>query len=241
MQRKGNRSKKSLRKVRITRNYIKYAEGSCLIEAGDTRIVCTASVENGVPPFLRGKGTGWLSSEYGMIPRSCRTRVAREATKGRPAGRTQEIQRIIGRSLRAIVDLDKIGERTIWLDCDVIQADSGTRCLSITGSFVALCDALEKIRKEGVIEDYKIKDHVAAVSVGIIDGEEYLDLDYEEDAKADVDMNIVMTGSGEFIEIQGTAEKSPFSRNKLERLLDLAKKGIQELINIQKDCLKSKK
>lgn len=236
-----NRGKHNLRKVKITRNYIKYAEGSCLIEAGNTKVVCTASVEDGVPPFLRNQGRGWITAEYGMIPRSCKTRVTRESSRGRPSGRTQEIQRLIGRSLRCVVELQQLGERTIWIDCDVVQADGGTRCISITGSFVALYDALEKLKKDGVIEDFKITDYVAAVSVGIIEGKEYLDLDYDEDAKAEVDMNVVMTGSGEFIEIQGTAEKTSFDRNRLNKLLDLAKKGIMQLIEIQKSVLESKK
>jgi len=242
MKRRGNRSKNSLRKARITRNYIKYAEGSCKIEMGDTKVVCTASVENKVPHFLRNKGTGWVTAEYGMIPRSCNTRMQREATRGRPGGRTQEIQRLIGRSLRAVVDLKELGERTIWIDCDVIQADSGTRCASITGSFLALYDAIEKMKKDGIIgASGVIKDFVAAVSVGVINGKEYLDLDYEEDAAADVDMNVVMTGGGKFIEVQGTAEKEPFDRAKLDRLLDLAKQGIAELVRIQQKALKKKR
>jgi len=238
MVRHGNRGPHSLRKVKITRDYIKYAEGSCLIEAGNTKVVCTASIEEAVPLFLRKQGTGWITAEYGMIPRSCKVRVQREASKGRPNGRTQEIQRLIGRSLRAVADLKKLGERTIWIDCDVIQADGGTRCASITGSYMALYDALAKIKKNNLITDFEIKDHVAAVSVGIINGEEYLDLDYEEDSNSDVDMNVVMTGDGKFIEIQGTAEKMPFDQNKLDKLLKLAKKGIAELVNIQKSVLK---
>lgn len=239
--RKGNRDRQSLRKIKIKKNYIKYAEGSCLIQAGDTKVVCTASVENSVPPFLRNQGTGWITAEYGMIPRSCKTRVQRESSRGRPNGRTQEIQRLIGRSLRAVVDLRQLGERTIWMDCDVIQADGGTRCIGITGSFIALHEAIEKLKKDGAIEDCKIKDFVAAVSVGIIDGREYLDLDYDEDSKADVDMNVIMTGSGKFIEVQGTAEKAPFDRIKLDGLLGLARKGITELVAIQKKSLRKKK
>lgn len=241
MERDGKRGKRTLRKIKVTRNYMDYAEGSCLIEAGNTKVVCTASVEEKVPPFLRNQGSGWITAEYGMLPRSCKSRVVRESLRGRPSGRTQEIQRLIGRSLRAVVDLKELGERTIVVDCDVVQADGGTRCLSITGSFIALHDAIEKLTKQGLIEDCRIKDYVAAVSVGIIDGKGYLDLDYEEDSKADVDMNVVMTGNGKFIEIQGTAEKEPFDRSKLDRLLELAKKGVTQLIVIQKKALGKKR
>jgi len=241
VRRLNNRSSQALRKIKITKDYVKYAEGSCLIEAGDTKIICTASVEETVPSFLKNKKSGWITAEYGMIPRSCKTRVTRESSRGKINGRTQEIQRLIGRSFRSVVDLKKLGERTIWIDSDVIQADGGTRCLSITGSFVALYSALEKLKADGVIKDIEIKDHVAAVSVGVIGGKEYLDLDYTEDARADVDMNVIMTGSGKFIEVQGTAEKVPFERENLDRLLDLAKKGIKELVGIQKSALKKKK
>jgi len=236
--RKENRERRSLRKVEITRDYMGYAEGSCLFEIGDTKVVCTASVENKVPPFLRNQGTGWVTAEYGMLPRSCKSRVARESVKGRPSGRTQEIQRLIGRSLRAVVDLKQLGERTITVDCDVIQADGGTRCASITGSFIALHDAVERLKREGLVEYCRIKDFVAAVSVGIIEGREYLDLDYDEDSQADVDMNVVMTGSGRFIEVQGTAEREPFDKKGLDGLLVLAKKGIKDLVTIQKKGLK---
>lgn len=239
--RKENRGIRNLRKIKIKRNYIKYAEGSCLIEAGDTKVVCTASVEETVPRFLRNQGKGWITAEYGMIPRSCRARVPRESSRGKVSGRTQEIQRLIGRSLRAVVDLRTLGERTVWIDCDVIQADGGTRCLSITGSFIALCDAVENLKKKGLIENPKIKDHVAAVSVGIINGKEYLDLNYEEDSEVEVDMNVIMTGGGRFVEVQGTAEGKPFDRKRLDNLLDLAKKGIIELVGIQKSILKKKK
>jgi len=239
--RKDRRTRKDLRNIKVTRNYMKFAEGSCLIEAGDTKVICTASVENVVPHFLRNQGRGWVTAEYGMIPRSCKTRTLREATRGRPNGRTQEIQRLIGRSLRAVVDMRELGERTIWIDCDVVQADGGTRCLSITGSFIALYDAVEKLKKEGIVEGSPVKDHVAAVSVGIVDGAECLDLDYEEDAQAEVDMNVIMTGGGKFIEVQGTAEKEPFDRSKLNKLLNLAKKGIADLVSIQKKALKKKK
>jgi ribonuclease PH len=238
VKRNGNRRPTSLRKIKIKRNFIKYAEGSCLIEAGDTKVTCTASVVDGVPIFLRNQQRGWITAEYGMLPRSCRTRVLREASRGRLGGRTQEIQRLIGRCMRSVVDMRELGERTIWVDCDVIQADGGTRCLSITGSYIALCDALGKMKKDGLVGNVAVKDYVAAVSVGIIDGKEYLDLNYDEDTAAEVDMNVVMTGSGEFIEIQGTAEKKPFERKKLDSLLLLAKKGIKELITIQKSALK---
>ncbi len=223
-----------IRRVQITRNYIKYAEGSCLIELGNTRVICTASVEESVPPFLKGTGTGWVTAEYGMLPRSCLTRIKR----GKDSGRTYEIQRLVGRSLRAVCDMKVIGERTIWIDCDVIQADGGTRTASITGSFLALADALYKLKKGGVISKVPLKDFVAATSVGIFNGAMLLDLSYEEDSKAEVDMNIVMTGKGEFIEIQGTAERKTFNKEQTDQLLILAEKGIAELIDIQRKLLK---
>ena len=238
MTRSNGRKPDELRDIRITKDYIKFAEGSCLIELGGTRVICTASVEESVPPFLKGKGTGWITAEYGMIPRSCKTRVQREVTKGRPGGRTHEIQRLIGRSMRAVVDMAKLGERTIWMDCDCIQADGGTRCASITGSFVAMELALEGLKKSGILEGMPVFDYVAAVSVGIVDGKPILDLDYDEDSKAEVDMNIVMTGGGRFIEIQGTAEKEPFRKEDLNLLLILGKKGIEDLVKIQKKALK---
>jgi ribonuclease PH len=227
-----------LRKVNITRNYIKYAEGSCLIELGNTKVVCTATVEESVPNFLKDKGTGWVTAEYGMLPRSCATRVPREAARGKINGRTYEIQRLIGRSLRAVVDMDKMGERTIWIDCDVLQADGGTRTASITGSFVALVDALNSMKKRKIFNKIPVKDFVAATSVGIIEDKALLDLSFEEDSKADVDMNIVMTGSENLIEVQGTAEGEPFSQEQLDSLLGLGKKGIAELVEIQKQALK---
>jgi len=223
-----------IRRVQITRNYIKYAEGSCLIELGNTRVICTASVEESVPPFLKGTGTGWVTAEYGMLPRSCATRIKR----GKDSGRTYEIQRLVGRSLRAVCDMKVIGERTIWIDCDVIQGDGGTRTASITGSFLALADALYKLKKGGVISKVPLKDFVAATSVGILNNEMLLDLAYEEDSKAEVDMNIVMTGKGEFIEIQGTAERKTFNKEQTDQLLILAEKGIAELIDIQRKLLK---
>lgn len=223
-----------IRKVEISRNYIKYAEGSCFIELGNTRVICTASIEESVPPFLKGTGSGWVTAEYGMLPRSCQTRIQR----GRDSGRVYEIQRLVGRSLRAICDIKPLGERTIWIDCDVIQADGGTRTASITGSFIALVDALNKLKKDGILNKIPIKDFVAATSVGIVNSGLLLDLTYEEDSKAEVDMNIVMTGRGEFIEIQGTAERKTFNKEQMDKLLGLAKKGIEELIAIQQGHLK---
>ncbi|ABB13662.1 MULTISPECIES: ribonuclease PH [Carboxydothermus] len=231
------REKDQLRTVKITTNYIKHAEGSVLIEMGDTRVVCTATVEDKVPPFAKGEGKGWITAEYGMLPRSTETRNVREATKGRQSGRTLEIQRLIGRALRGVVDLKALGERTLWIDCDVIQADGGTRTAAITGSFVALALALNKLVEEGILPVIPLKDFVAAVSVGIVDGEEILDLNFEEDSKALVDMNVVMTGSNRFVEVQGTGEEATFSMEELQRLLTLAQKGIRELIELQKQAL----
>ncbi|MFA6320481.1 MAG: ribonuclease PH [Candidatus Omnitrophota bacterium] len=238
MTRPSGRASDELRKLKITKNYIKYAEGSCLIEIGDTKVITTATVENTVPPFMKGKGTGWITAEYGMIPRSCKTRVQREAAKGKLGGRTMEIQRLIGRSMRSVADMSKIGERTIWIDCDVIQADGGTRCASITGSFVSAILALESMRKSGLIKEIPVSDYVAAISVGMLDGKPVLDLDYDEDSTAEVDMNIIMTGDGRFVEIQGTAEREPFSKEDMNKLITLAKKGVDELICAQKKVLK---
>ncbi len=234
MIRQDARGADKIRKVQITRNYIKYAEGSCLIELGNTRVICTASVEESVPPFLKGTGTGWVTAEYGMLPRSCQTRIQR----GKDSGRTYEIQRLVGRSLRAVTEMKSLGERTIWIDCDVIQADGGTRTASITGSFIALCDSLNKLKKDGLLNKIPIKDFIAATSVGILGGNALLDLTYDEDSQADVDMNIVMTGKGEFIEIQGTAERKTFNKDQMDTLLALAKKGIDDLIGIQRNLLK---
>ncbi len=234
MIRQDGRGLDKIRKVQITRNFLKYAEGSCLIELGNTRVVCSASIEESVPPFLKGTGTGWVTAEYGMLPRSCQTRIHR----GKDSGRTYEIQRLVGRSLRAIIDMKPIGERTIWIDCDVIQGDGGTRTASITGSFIALADALHKLKKDGLLNKIPIKDFVAATSVGVVNGSSLLDLNYEEDSKAEVDMNIVMTGKGEFIEIQGTAERKTFNKEQMDKLLNLAQKGIAELIDIQRNLLK---
>ncbi len=226
-----------LRKVNITRNFMKFAEGSCLMELGDTKVICTASVDESVPQFLKGKGTGWVTSEYAMLPRSCQQRVQRESVRGAVGGRTHEIQRLVGRSLRAVVDLPALGERSVWIDCDVIQADGGTRCASITGSFIALADALSWLKKKGAIKKIPILDYVAATSVGLIKDEPVLDLTFQEDSNADVDMNIVMTGGGKFIEVQGTAEGEPFDGEQLHKLLALAKQGIGQLIDIQKKTL----
>ncbi len=226
-----------MRDVSITRGYTKHAEGSVLIAFGDTKVLCTASVEERVPGFLKGKGQGWLTAEYGMLPRSTHTRSDREAARGKQSGRTQEIQRLIGRSLRAITDLTALGERTIQLDCDVLQADGGTRTAAITGSFVALHDAIGTLLKGGLIAASPIRDHIAAVSVGVVDGVPVLDLDYPEDSSCDTDMNVVMTGSGGFVEVQGTAEGAPFSRAEMDKLLALAELGIGQLIAKQKLAL----
>jgi ribonuclease PH len=227
-----------MRKAVIKRNFMKYAEGSCLIELGNTRVICTASLEEGVPPFLKGTGTGWITAEYGMLPRSCKSRTPRESSRGKIGGRTHEIQRLIGRSLRAVVDTASLGERTIWVDCDVIQGDGGTRTASITGSFIAMVDCLKAMKKEAAITELPVKDYVAATSVGMVDKKLMLDLTYEEDVKADVDMNVVMTSSGKFVEIQGTAEGEPFSSTDMNSLIELAEKGIRGLITIQKEILK---
>ena len=226
-----------MREVSITRGYTKHAEGSVLIAFGDTKVLCTASVEERVPGFLKGKGQGWLTAEYGMLPRSTHTRSDREAARGKQSGRTQEIQRLIGRSLRAVTNLTALGERTIQLDCDVLQADGGTRTAAITGSFVALHDAIATLLKGGLIPASPIRDHIAAVSVGVVGGVPVLDLDYPEDSSCDTDMNVVMTGSNGFVEVQGTAEGAPFSRLEMDRLLALAELGIGELIAKQKVAL----
>ncbi len=233
-----NRQFDELREVKITRNYLLHPAGSVLIEMGNTKVICTATIDEKVPPFLKGTNTGWISSEYSMLPGSTIVRKTRDATKGKIDGRSQEIQRLIGRSLRAVVDLSKIGEVTIWIDCDVIQADGGTRTAAITGSFVALVDALDKLYKMGKITEIPISSYVAAVSVGIGNQGPILDLCYEEDHKALVDMNVVMTDKNELVEIQGTGEESTFKREELNDLLDLAELGIKELINIQKKALK---
>jgi ribonuclease PH len=226
-----------LRPVTITPRFLKHAEGSALIEVGDTKVVCTVSVEDRVPPFLKGKGEGWITSEYGMLPRATTSRVQRESGRGGPSGRTHEIQRLIGRSLRAVVDLKGLGERTLWVDCDVIQADGGTRTASITGAFVALVEALRHLKKQGSILELPVTDFVAATSVGKVGSEILLDLAYAEDSVAEVDMNVVKTGRGRFVEVQGTAEDTPFTDDELRDLLAAADKGIKELIALQKKIL----
>lgn len=232
------RKNDQIRPVKITRNFIKYAEGSVLIEVGHTKVICTASVEEKVPAFLKGKGEGWITAEYNMIPRSTQNRKQRDISKMKIDGRSMEIQRIIGRSLRAVVDLKALGERTIWIDCDVIQADGGTRTTAITGGFIALVDAINKIHKRRNFKVYPIRKFVTATSVGVVNEEILLDLCYEEDSKAAVDMNIVMTDEGEFIEVQGTGEERPFTREQLNKLLDIAEKGCKQMIEMEKDALK---
>ena len=235
--RPSGRTPADLRPVRITRGFTRHAEGSVLIEFGETRVLCTASVEESVPPFLRGKGQGWLTAEYGMLPRATHTRSPREAAKGKQSGRTQEIQRLIGRSLRAVVDMHALGERQITIDCDVLQADGGTRTAAITGACVAVHEALDGLVKAGKLPANPMRDFVAAISVGIYKGVPVLDLDYLEDSDCETDMNVVMTGSGGFVEVQGTAEGSPFSRAELDALLDLAGAGIARLVAEQKRAL----
>ena len=237
MARSDGRTASRLRKVSIKRNYLKYAAGSCLFEMGNTRVVCSASLEEKVPSFLKNTGKGWITAEYGMLPASCTERIQRESSRGRPSGRTHEIQRLIGRSLRAVCDLNVLGERAIWIDCDVLQGDGGTRTAGITGSFIALADAVSKLMKSGKLDRNPIRDYVAATSVGIVDGRAMLDLCYDEDSKAEVDMNVVMTGSGRLIEIQGTAEHAPFEKKDLNRLLALAENGISKLVTLQKKLI----
>ncbi|MCT4593224.1 MAG: ribonuclease PH [Anaeromicrobium sp.] len=228
-----------LRNTKINKDILLYAEGSVLIEMGNTKVICSASIEDRVPPFLKGKGTGWVTAEYSMLPRSTQSRKIRESSRGKVEGRTQEIQRLIGRALRSVVDLDALGERTIWIDCDVMQADGGTRTASITGAFVALGLALHKLYEEKAIKKMPLKSMVSAISVGVVKGEPVLDLCYEEDSKAKVDMNVIMTDKGEFVEVQGTGEESPFTRDELNRLLELAEKGNRELNEIQREALGS--
>lgn len=237
--RSDSRSPDQLRPVKITPEFITTAEGSALIEVGNTRVICTASIEEAVPTFLRNSGKGWISSEYSMLPRSTLTRTPREVSKGRQSGRTHEIQRLIGRSLRAVTDLPKLGERTIWIDCDVIQADGGTRTTSITGAFVALGLAIEKLIEAGTLKSTPLKDFVAAVSVGIVEGEILLDLAYEEDSRADVDMNFVMTAGGKMVEVQATAEHQVFDDFQLQKMLALAQQGVQQLVARQQAVLKA--
>lgn len=237
MIRSSNRGLEELRPVEMIPRYVKHPHGSVLISTGDTRVLCSAMVEDKVPPFLKGSGKGWITAEYSLLPASTHTRTHREASRGKIGGRTHEIQRLIGRALRAVVDLSKLGEKTVWIDCDVIQADGGTRTASITGAFTALSLAMQKYLELGLISEWPIVDHVAAVSVGMVDGELLLDLEYVEDSRAEVDMNVVMTGSGDFVEVQGTAEGKPYSRAELDEMLRLAEAGIKELIAAQKHIL----
>jgi ribonuclease PH len=236
--RKDGRKARELRKVKVSKDYLDYPEGSVLIEAGNTRIICTASVEDRVPPFLAGSGKGWLTAEYSMLPRSTHTRMVRDRVKGRIGGRSQEIQRLIGRSLRAILDLQGLKDRTVVVDCDVIQADGGTRTLSITGAFMAMYQALNSLVKRGIVERVPVADTVAATSVGVVDGEILLDLCYEEDSTAQVDFNVIMTGKGRFVEVQGTAEGMTFTKSQMDSMLAVAKKGIAELTAVQRKTLR---
>jgi ribonuclease PH len=226
-----------MRPIVLTPGFMPYAEGSCLVETGNTRVICSATLEEGVPRWLQGRGKGWVTAEYAMLPRSSPTRIPREVNKGRPSGRTQEIQRLIGRSLRAIIDMSLLGERTVWMDCDVLQADAGTRTASVTGAYVALAQAIERFVASGTLKTSPLLDSVSAVSVGIIDGVPCLDLDYEEDSSAQVDMNVVMTGSGKLVEVQGTAEQGAFERSELDLLIDLAARGVAELTRHQQEAL----
>lgn len=235
--RRDGRTHDQIRPVKITRNFNKYAEGSVLIEVGDTKVICMASVEEKVPPFLRDKGQGWITAEYAMLPRATHDRSPREAVKGKQGGRTLEIQRLVGRALRAVVDMSQMGERTIWIDCDVIQADGGTRTASITGSFIAMADAFQTLKKKGSLKQRPLLDYLAAISVGKIDGRTMVDLAYSEDSAAEVDMNVVMTGRGRFVEIQGTAERYSFDKKDFDEFLALGWQGIQSLVTLQKDLI----
>ena len=239
MTRPDGRAVRQLRRVKLTTGVMKFAEASCLVEWGHNKVICTATVQEKVPPFLRDSGTGWVTAEYGMLPRSSAQRIERESIKGRVGGRTQEIQRLIGRSLRTVVDLPRLGERCLVIDCDVIQADGGTRCASITGGFVALVEALRHLRRKQVVAELPVRDFVAAVSVGIVKGRPVLDLNYAEDSAAEVDMNVIMTGRGGFIEVQGTAERHPFHSADLTRMLSLARQGTRYLIGLQRRALGS--
>ena len=231
------RATDQLRSVKITRNYLKYPDGSCLIEMGDTKVICTASVEDKVPLFLKGSGQGWVTAEYGMLPGSCETRTKRDAATGRINGRAQEIQRLVGRAVRSIVDLNGFGERTVWLDCDVIQADGGTRTASVTGAFIAFVDACAQMKKDNLCKRLPFSDIISAISVGVVMGEELLDLNYKEDSNAQVDMNVIMTESGRIVEVQTTAEGAPFTRKRFDSLLNLAQKGIMDLTAMVKSSL----
>jgi ribonuclease PH len=235
--RQDGRGKDQLRPVKITRDFIKHAEGSVLIEMGGTKVICTASVEEKVPPFLKDKGVGWVTAEYAMLPRATHERTQREAVRGKQGGRTLEIQRLVGRALRAVTNQAGMGERTVWIDCDVIQADGGTRTASITGSFVALADAFAALKKKGLLKSRPLTDYLAAVSVGRVGGEIFVDLAYEEDSKAEVDMNLVMTGNGRFVEVQGTAERLAFEKKDLDEFLAMGGRAIQELVALQKELV----
>jgi ribonuclease PH len=237
MTRLDGRAADAVRATKLTPNYLMHAEGSVFIEVGHTQVICTASIEDRVPPFLRNSGKGWVTAEYGMLPRATNTRMTREASQGKIGGRTQEIQRLIGRSLRSVVTMTELGERTVWIDCDVIQADGGTRTASITGGFVAMVLALDRLRQQGMLKTIPVSDYVAATSVGVVAGTPMLDLAYEEDSKAEVDMNVIKTSDGRFIEVQGTAEGQPFDRKTLDMLLELADKGIRDLIGFQKEIV----
>lgn len=233
------RRRDQIRPVKVTRNFTKHAEGSVLIEMGDTKVICTASIEEKVPPFLKGKGTGWVTAEYAMLPRATHDRSPRESVKGKQGGRTLEIQRLVGRALRAVIDTGRLGERTIWIDCDVIQADGGTRTASITGSFIALADAVGVLKKKDLIKVNPLTDYLAAISIGKVGGQVMVDLAYEEDSHAEVDLNLVMTGAGQYVEVQGTAEKTPFNKKDMDEFLDLGWGAIRELVDVQKSLIGS--
>ncbi len=233
------RRRDQIRPVKVTRGFTKHAEGSVLIEMGDTKVICTASIEEKVPPFLKGKGTGWVTAEYAMLPRATHDRSPRESVKGKQGGRTLEIQRLVGRALRAVIDTGRLGERTIWIDCDVIQADGGTRTASITGSFIALADAVTVLRKKDLIKVNPLTDYLAAISIGKVGGQVMVDLAYEEDSHAEVDLNLVMTGAGQYVEVQGTAEKTPFNKKDMDEFLDLGWGAIRELVDLQKSLIGS--
>ena len=233
------RRRDQIRPVKVTRGFTKHAEGSVLIEMGDTKVICTASIEEKVPPFLKGKGTGWVTAEYAMLPRATHDRSPRESVKGKQGGRTLEIQRLVGRALRAVIHTGRLGERTIWIDCDVIQADGGTRTASITGSFIALADAVAVLRKKELIKVNPLTDYLAAISIGKVGGQVMVDLAYEEDSHAEVDLNLVMTGAGQYVEVQGTAEKTPFNKKDMDEFLDLGWGAIRELVELQKSLIGS--
>lgn len=233
------RRRDQIRPVRVTRNFTKHAEGSVLIEMGDTKVICTASIEEKVPPFLKGKGAGWVTAEYAMLPRATHDRSPRESVKGKQGGRTLEIQRLVGRALRAVIDTGRLGERTIWIDCDVIQADGGTRTASITGAFIALADAVGVLKKKDLIKVNPLTDYLAAISIGKVGGQVMVDLAYEEDSHAEVDLNLVMTGAGQYVEVQGTAEKTPFNKKDMDEFLDLGWGAIRELVDLQKSLIGS--